>query len=112
MYGNNIYIPNGNGILKMVMSPNDKDKSELTSWDNKNQTVALRLLNKDEYQSGITDADGEVKSIYIDEEGLIFALGFDKYAISLDKETLYGLEKEGERYYISNQTIAKMYGGI
>lgn len=110
MYGNNIYIPNGNGILKIVMCPNDKDKSELSTWDYKNQTVALRELTSEEYQSGITD--GEVKSIYIDEEGLIYALGFDKYAISLDKETLYGLEKEGERYYISNQTIAKLYGGI
>jgi hypothetical protein len=80
------------------MSPNSKDKNLLLSsggrevgkWDKETHSVAFRLLRNDEYQKGFI-GESDVKNIYIDEDGTIYALDFDKFTISSDGETIYGI---------------------
>lgn len=110
LFENNIYVPYNSGILKVVMLPNERDLEKLTTWDRESKTVALRLLDADEYQKGFQS--GDVKNIYIDEDGTIYALDFEKYAMCIDRETLHGLQKNGSEYQIVQQSLAKLYGGI
>jgi hypothetical protein len=53
---------------------------------------------------------GEIKSLFIDDDGTIYALDYEKYALSSDKDTIYGIKKDEGVYYIVSQSLGKVYG--
>lgn len=100
LYKNNIYIPYGNDVLKIIFSPDTKEDFDFfTEEIRKEYPAACRKLNINEYHKNFYDDDEdeitikEINSIYIDEDNNIFAFNFDYITMSYDKDTIFGMFK-------------------
>ena len=141
IYKNNLYVPMDSKILKIIFCP-DKDKdfemfvSEEEDFYNDNDNkypAAARFLTSDEFvlnyqnseitgknnenislEGGFIQVDNKIKNIFIDEDGKIYALNFDKIGVSIDGDTIYGLYGEdkylatGQWFWLFNQSMSKM----
>ena len=62
--------------------------------------------------------ENKIKNLYIDEDGKIYGLNFDKYAVSPDGDTIYGLYGQdkylatGQWFWLFNQSISKMQSDV
>lgn len=130
---NNIYVPYGQYILKCIFVPeNDADKAAIG-----NKKLGIRILSNDEYyvnylretlqftdqteivnENGFIEVENVIKHVYIDKDGTIYGLNFDKYSVSPDHDTIYGLYanqnyiNSGGYYWLFNQSIAKIKSSV
>lgn len=131
-YKNNLYIPFGQDILKIILCPDsDKDFELFTEEIRENYPAAARVLLPSEYhlnyirksntnseeislQSGFINVENKIKNIFIDENGIIYGFNYDKIAIVPDGDTVYGLYagqdyiNSGGWYWVFNQSLSKM----
>ena len=146
IYKNNLYVPMDSKILKIIFCP-DKDKDfeifesqEEEDFYNDNDNkypAAARFLTSDEFvlnyqnseitgknnenislEGGFIQVDNKIKNIFIDEDGKIYALNFDKIGVSIDGDTIYGLYGEdkylatGQWFWLFNQSMSKMQADV
>ena len=116
-YDGNLYIPinnkNDSYIIKIIFKPNNGE-----------QVLSARRLLSDEfvnnftniYDKSLIETDAVIKSLYVDNEGIIYAFNYDKLKMSHDGDTIYGIynnTKQNENvdnwYYIFNQSIGRLY---
>lgn len=133
VYNNNVYVPNGQYIIKLIFVPeNDKDKETLGD-----KKLGIRILDNDEYyvnylretldetestetvtENGFIEVENKIKHVYIDKEGTIYGLNFDKFSAGPDRDTIYGLYANddyinaGGYYWLFNQSLAKIKSSI
>lgn len=107
LFNNKIYIPN---------TPNENNElpkeSDVYFLDLTGETVSLRELSDNSYKTCFDIEKGEIKSLFIDDDGTIYALDYEKYALSSDKDTIYGIKKDEGVYYIVSQSLGKVYGDV
>lgn len=119
LYKNNIYIPYGNDILKIIFSPDtEEDFDFFTEEIRKEYPAACRKLNKNEYHKNFFDenedetAIKEINNIYIDEDSNIYAFNFDYITMSYDKDTIFGMFDSARQiddlYTIYTQPISNL----
>ena len=130
LYNNNLYIPFKQDILKIVMCPDvEKDDESFTEKDREEYPAIIRKLNNDEFycnfipnetsesvstEQGMIEVENIIKNIYIDEEGNIYGVNYDQFAIAGDGDTMYGLYgrdkyiNSGGWWWIFNQSLSKM----
>lgn len=133
MHNNNIYVPGGQYIIKCVFVPeNDADKEAISD-----KKLGLRVLSNDEYyinyqredlsgtnnsevvlENGFIEVENIIKHVYIDKDENIYGLNFDKFTVSPDHDTIYGLYlyqdyiNSGGYYWLFNQSLAKIKSSI
>lgn len=131
-YKNNLYIPFGQDILKIILCPDsERDFEIFTEKIREDYPAAARVLSPYEYhlnyirksnsnseeislQNGFINVENKIKNIYIDESGAIYGFNYDKIAIVPDGDTVYGLYagqdyiNSGGWYWLFNQSLSKM----
>jgi hypothetical protein len=95
LFNNSIYIPDENNVYYLDLT---------------DETVSLYGLSSGSYKKCFRS--GEIKSLFIDDDGTIYALDYEKYALSSDKDTIYGIKKGDGVYYIVSQSLGKVYGNV
>ena len=138
LYKNNLYVPIESKILKIIFCPEKtKDFEVFNESDREEFPASCRFLLQDEYvtnyintetqgkmvenitlENGFIVVENKIKNIFIDEDGKIFGLNFDKFGVSPDGDTFYGLygQKEylatGQWFWLFNQSMAKMQADV
>lgn len=138
LYKNNIYVPVGQNIMKIIMCPDcQKDFDIFDQEERQSYPAVARLLHSSQYylnykktnnsqtdkqklgvQSGFIQVQKIIKRIYINQNGEIYGFNFDNYAVSSDGDTIYGLYswdkyiKSGGWWWIFNQSLSKMKSDI
>lgn len=133
MKNNNLYIPNGQYIVKCVFVPeNDDDRAALGD-----KKMGIRVLKSGEYyvnylresllsldsteiamENGFIEVENTIKHVYIDKDGTIYGLNFDQFSVSPDHDTIYGLYanqnyiNSGGYFWIFNQSLAKIKSSV
>lgn len=116
-YKGNLYIPinnkNDSYIIKVIFNPEGEE-----------QPLSARRLSSNEfvnnftntYDKSLIETNAYIKSLYVDNEGTIYAFNYDKLKMSHDGDTIYGIynnsgesEKVDNWYYIFNQSIGRLY---
>ena len=104
-----------NRIAKIVFNPERNNETPFT----------IRFLNDNEYFSNITvsrdnnlsNAEALFKSLYVGENGNLYAFNFDIIKVTHDNDTVYGIIKENKDktnntediwYYIFNQSLNRI----
>lgn len=108
LFGNNIYIPKGNDIYKLMLAYMEYDEEK----EKEEPKVKIIKLDSSEYKKNFDDQTQTIRNIFIDEDGSIYALDYEKYALSNDKDTIYGISFQDNIYYIEAQSIGKLYGNM
>lgn len=137
-YKNNLYVPTDNKILKIIFCPDcDFDFETFTDADREDYPAACRYLLSNEYctnylnsettgqtsenitlENGFIVVENKIKNIFINEQGKLFAMNFDKFAVSPDGDTIYGLYGQaeylatGQWFWLFNQSMAKMQADV
>lgn len=138
LYKNNLYVPMDSKILKIIFCPDSKYDFEVFSDEDREEYPASsRFLLSTEYnknyiesntsgldvenislESGFIMVENKIKNIYIDEHGKIFGLNFDKFAVSPDGDTIYGLYGQdeylatGQWFWLFNQSMGKLQADV
>lgn len=112
----NLYIPintkNNRYIIKIIFLPDKEGETKLSA----------RILDASEYINNFTNVFDEtlreteaiIKSLYIDNDGNIYAFNYDKLKMTSDGDTIYGiynneLNKGDNWYYIYNQSAGRLH---
>ena len=137
-YKNNLYIPVESKILKIIFCPeNNLDFEVFNDNDREEYPASSRFLLSNEYhlnylnntsigsteenislENGFIMVENKIKNIYIDEDGKVFGLNFDKYAVSPDGDTIYGLYGQdkylatGQWFWLFNQSMSKIQSDV
>lgn len=115
VYNGNIYIPintNYNSfILKIIFNPGIGET-----------TLSARRLKSNEYVNNFNNLYDEeliemepiIKSLYVDNSGILYAFNYDIIKMTFDGDTIYGMYSSsltsGDKwYYIFNQSIGKLH---
>lgn len=142
LYKNNLYIPINQNVMKIIMCPDVQLDFDIFGDEEREKYPAVaRMLNVDEvyynytktddaeFSSDVTAVHGDnvgleqnfievenrVKNIYIKEDGMVYALNYDQYGISADRDTIYGLYAmdtyiaSGGWWWLFNQSLSKMH---
>lgn len=138
IYNNNLYLPIKQNIVKIIMCPDCQRDNEIFNEQNRQQyPAAARVLHSSEYhlnykktnnsgsdtetlgvEQGFIEVENLIKHIFIDDEGTIYGLNFDEYAISPDGDTIYGLYASdryiasGGWWWLFNQSLSKMKSDV
>lgn len=138
LYKNNLYVPMDSKILKIIFCPDSKYDFEVFSDEDREEYPASsRFLLSTEYsknyidsntsgsdvehislESGFIMVENKIKNIFIDEHGKIFGLNFDKFAVSPDGDTIYGLYGQdeylatGQWFWLFNQSMGKLQADV
>lgn len=134
IYKNNLYVPIKQNIIKIIMCPDTQKDNEVFNEQNRQDyPAAARLLHSSEFyvnytkknnsgddteklgvEQGFIEVENLIKHVYIDEQGVIYGLNFDEYAISPDGDTIYGLYAwdkyvaSGGWWWLFNQSLSKL----
>lgn len=132
-YNNNFYVPCGQYIIKCVFVP--ENDADLVCMNGKK--LGIRPLADNEYyvnylrdnlgeaeddvlalENGFIEVENIIKHIHIDKSGTIYGLNFDKFAVSPDDDTIYGLYansayiNSGGWYWLFNQSLSKIKSSV
>lgn len=136
-YKNNLFIPIGSRILKVIFCPSNKIDEEIFNGEiSKDFPCAVRWLYSNEFvlnyasyslgnstqevsiQNGFIQVQNKIKNIFIDEDQMVYGFNFDKIAPSPDGDTVYGLYNwdkyvaTGGWQWLFNQSLAKMKSDV
>lgn len=138
LYKNNLYVPMDSKILKIIFCPDSKyDFDVFTDADRENYPASCRFLLSNEFclnymnsettgqtsenialESGFIMVENKIKNIFINEDGKVFGMNFDKFAVSPDGDTIYGLYGQdeylatGQWFWLFNQSMSKMQADV
>lgn len=131
-YNNNLYIPFGMNIIKVIFCPDQPKDAVFTDVIRKEYPAYARVLNDGEdgeepefYRNFYDSSEDEttvkeINSIFVDENGHIFGLNYDTITMSYDKEHIFGIfspEKfveEGEQgiYTVYTQSLPRLLNHV
>ena len=115
-YNSNLYIPINSSldkyIIKIIFNPDKFKETERSA----RRLSASEFINNftNTYDKSLVETEDNINSLYVDNEGNIYAFNYDKLKMTYDGDTIYGiysneLSKGDKWYYIFNQSIGRLY---
>lgn len=115
-YNGNLYIPINRiddcYIIKLIFNPDKNDETLLSARRLASDEFVNNFTNT--YDETLVETESIIKSLYVDNEGIIYAFNYDKLKMSYDGDTIYGLynsnkENTDNWYYIFNQSVGRLH---